>query len=97
MEIDFNTRGRIPQAESSPAAAKRDSTAPAPDSVSFLTSDSLNSKLSQISTVRPEQVARAKALVADTNYPPDYVLNRIANLLAIHTKASPSGESGTAS
>ena len=97
MEIEFNTNSRIPQAGSSQPAARRDTTTAAPDTVSFSTSDSLKSRLSQISTVRPEQVARAKQLVADASYPPDYVLNRIATLLAIHTKAGPASQSGQSS
>jgi len=96
MEIEFNT-GRIPQAESSQPAARRDATPAARDTVSFSTSASLTAQLSNISTVRPEQVARAKALVADTSYPPDYVLNRIAVLLAIHGKTSPFNPPGRSS
>jgi len=97
MEIEFNTTGRIPQPESSKPAARRDAAPAASDAVSFSTSDSLKSQLSKISTVRSEQVARAKQLVADGQYPPDYVLNRIANLLAIHTKADSTNRSDRAS
>jgi len=97
MEIEFNTRGQIPQAASSPTVAKRDPTPPAPDAVSFSTSNSLRNQLRNISTVRPEQVARAKELVADGNYPPDYVMKRIATLLAIHAKANPSDQTGRSS
>ncbi len=93
MEIEFNPNSRIPQAGPSQPAARRDITPAAPDSVSFSASDSLKSRLSQISTVRPEQVARAKELVADVAYPPDYMLDRIAVLLAIHAKANQSGRS----
>lgn len=92
MEIEFNT-GRITSAGSAQPAAKRDVAPAAPDPVSFSTSNSLKNQLSQISTVRPEQVAMAKQLVADTHYPPDYVVNRIAVLLAIHSKANPSNPS----
>ena len=92
MEIEFKT-GRIPQAESSQPVARRDAVPAAPDTVSFSNSDSLKSQLNNISTVRPEQVANAKQLVSDPNYPPDYVLNRIAVLLAIHAKPSPSNQS----
>ncbi len=92
MEIEFNP-SRVPQPGSSQPVARRDATPAAADAVSFSTSDSLRSQLSKISTVRPEQVARAKALVADIQYPPDYVLDRIATLLAIHTKANPPSSS----
>ena len=93
MEIEFNT-GRITPASPAQPAGKRDVAPAAPDTVSFSTSDSLKNQLSQISTVRPEQVARAKQLVADTQYPPDYVLNRIAILLAIHGNANLPNSSG---
>lgn len=36
--------------------------------------------------VRCGQVERARALFADANYPPDELLNRIANLFARHLK-----------
>lgn len=36
--------------------------------------------------VRPGQVERARALIAEATYPPDDLLNRIANLLAGHLK-----------
>ena len=84
MEIEFNP-SRIPKAESSQPVAKRDTTPAATDAVSFSTSNSLKAQLSTISTVRPEQVARARELISGAKYPPDYVLNRIAVLLAIHT------------
>ncbi len=96
MEIEFNT-GRITPVGPAQPAGKRDVAPAAPDTVSFSTSDSLKNQLSQISTVRPEQVANAKQLVADPQYPPDYVLNRIAVLLAIHSKANPYNSSNQAS
>ena len=96
MEIEFNT-GRIPQAESSQPVARRGATRPTPDTTSFSASDSLKSQLNTISTVRPEAVAKGQALVSDGSYPPDYVLNRIATLLAIHSKADLSNQSGSAS
>ena len=97
MEIEFNPNSRIPQAGPSQPTARRRTTSAAPDSVSFSTSDSLKRQLSQISTVRPEQVARAKELVSDPSYPPDYVINRIAALLAIHAKTNSSNPSGQSS
>jgi hypothetical protein len=36
--------------------------------------------------VRRGQVERARALLADASYPPDELLNRIANLFARHLK-----------
>jgi len=85
MEIKFNPSG-IPATESNQTITpRRSSQQPvASDAASFSTSDTLKSQLNNISTVRPEQVAQAKALVSDSTYPPDYVLDRIAVLLAIH-------------
>ena len=96
MEIEFNT-SRIPSTESRQPVARRDSIPASPDTVSISTSDSLNAQLNQPATVRPEQVARAKALASDSSYPPDYVLNRIAVLLAIHAKINPAGDSAQSS
>jgi hypothetical protein len=93
MEIEFNT-GRIPSVESSPSTAKRGSTRAAADAVSFSTSNALKEQLANIPTVRPEQVAKGKELVADGKYPPSDVLDRIAVLLAIHSKNEMGGQSG---
>ncbi len=92
MEIEFNT-GRIPQAESSPQAAKRTSVPDASAAVSFSASDSLKSQLSSLSAPRPEAVAKGKQLVADASYPPDYLLDRVAKLLAISGNSSSSVQS----
>jgi hypothetical protein len=94
MEIEFNT-SRIPQAESGSTITRRDTTSAATDAVSFSTSDSLKSKLNNLSTARPEQVAKAKELVSNTTYPPDYVLKRVATLLAIKTQANSSAPSSS--
>ena len=96
MEIEFNT-GRIPQTESSQPVAKRVATPATTPSVSFSASDSLKSQLNAISTIRPELVAKAKALVADPTYPPDYVLKRIAVLLALNAKDNSNNPSGQSS
>ena len=93
MEIEFNI-GRVSPTEPNQPVAKRSTSPVASAAVSFSASDSLKAQLDQISTVRPEQVAKAKELVADAHYPPDYVLNRIAVLLAIKTKAAENSSSG---
>jgi hypothetical protein len=90
MKIEFNT-SRVPQMESSQPVAKRSGSSVASDAVSFSASDSLKAQLNNISTVRPEQVARAKQLVSGGEYPPNYVLDRIAVLLAVHSKSNSSG------
>lgn len=83
MEIEFNT-SRFSPAESGSSAIRRDTTAAAADAASFSTSDSLKSQLKDISTVRPEKVSEAKELISNGKYPPDYVLERISVLLALH-------------
>lgn len=83
MEIDFNTN-RVPKAEPSQPASRQDAPVPATDGTSFQATATLQDKLNNMSSVRPEQVERAKQLVSDAKYPPGYVLDRIAVLLAIH-------------
>ena len=39
-----------------------------------------------VSEVRPEKVEQARAKIAEESYPPDYLLDRIAVLLAIQIK-----------
>jgi len=80
MEIEFNP-SRVPKVEPSQTAARPSAAAPA-DEASFAVSAALQDKLKNISDVRPEKVAYAKSLVADAQYPPDDVMDRIAVLLA---------------
>jgi hypothetical protein len=80
MEIEFNTGQTLPGGVSQPAA-RQSASSPTPDTASFSASNSLNSQMSSMSTVRPGQVERAKDLVADKSYPSDEVLNRVADRL----------------
>jgi hypothetical protein len=84
MEIEFNP-GRVSKAEPSQSVA-RPSATPATDATSFQDSTALQDKLKNMSTVRPEKVAQAKALVSNLKYPPDDMLDRIAVLLANNVK-----------
>jgi hypothetical protein len=84
MEIEFNP-GRVPKAEPSQPAA-RPSAAAGADGTSFQVTAALQDRLKNLPSVRPEKVAQAKALVSDAQYPPGYVLDRIATLLAINIK-----------
>ena len=84
MEIEFNP-GRVPKAEPSQPVA-RPSATPGADQTSFQVSAALQDKLKSMSTVRPDKVAQAKALVSNLKYPPDDMLDRIAVLLAINVK-----------
>jgi hypothetical protein len=80
MEIDFNP-SRVPKAEPSQPAA-RPSAPASVDGTSFQDTAALQEKVKNLPSTRPEKVAAAKALMADTNFPPDYVLKRVAVLLA---------------
>jgi len=46
--------------------------------------DALDQSLQAAPTVRPEKVARAKALLSDPTYPSAGVLSRVADLLTQH-------------
>jgi len=81
MEIEFNT-DRITQAQAGSPTARPSVTPSASAPVSFSASNSLLNQLSQLPTVRPEEVARARALVADDSYPSDDVLNQVADRLS---------------
>ena len=50
----------------------------------FDAAQSLERSVKDLPLVRPEEVARARALVADVKYPPDEMMSRIASLLAMH-------------
>ena len=81
--------------ESNPPMARRGNALPATDAASFSTSDSLTSQLSKISMVRLEKVAQGQSLASDGQYPPDYVLDRIAVLLAAHHVGDTQSNSST--
>jgi hypothetical protein len=46
----------------------------------------LRQKLDTMSEVRPEEVERAKSLLQDESYPPDFLVRGLAALLATQTK-----------
>ncbi len=52
------------------------------DAATFDGIQSLKLRLAQTSDVRPEAVARARALIADRSYPPETTIRGIAALLA---------------
>lgn len=52
------------------------------DAASFQETDAVNGALLQTPEVRPEAVARARALIADVQYPPLSTVNAISNLFA---------------
>ena len=85
MEIDFNP-GRIPKPDVSQPVTRTDQTSAPAKAADSPPSASLQSKLNDLPLVRPDKVAQASALVSDANYPPGYIVDRIAALLALHIK-----------
>jgi hypothetical protein len=73
-----------------PAAAKRsNSTAKsATDGVSLSDSTALEGALASVPDSRPEAVQRAKDLLADPNYPPLVLIQKLSRLLATNTDTS---------
>ena len=71
----------------SAAAAAKPAPAPNPaaeDVASFPNVKALNEALAQAPAVRADQVARAKALVKQSDYPPAEMVKKMAELLAGH-------------
>ena len=72
----------IPKTERTAARATR----PQQDELVLTTADKLNQTLKQTPSVRAEKVARAKALIADSSYPPKAVIDQVAAVLAPHIR-----------
>lgn len=89
MEVEFNAAltGSSPVSQS--PVRRQPATTPADSTMSFEYTQSLEQTLKESPTVRPAAVERAKALVADTNYPSDETLNRVASVLAQNIKTLP--------
>lgn len=87
MEIEFNPNrySEVPSGGTG-KVSRRDEAQSSGNTAGFERTQALESALKEMPAVRPEKIARARALVADVKYPPDEVLNRIANLLAIHVR-----------
>ncbi|MFM1770107.1 MAG: hypothetical protein RJA22_2636 [Verrucomicrobiota bacterium] len=79
MQINPATKVDLPRTES--AGAKRVATRPAEDAA-FAASDALARALAETPDVRPEALDRARALGISTPYPPEAMIDGIANLLA---------------
>jgi hypothetical protein len=82
MEIEFNT-SRIGQPDLAQAVGKPTASKPVSDAASFPSATSLEAALNNVPATRPEKVQLAKALVANVQFPPNDVLDRIAVLLAL--------------
>jgi hypothetical protein len=87
MNIEFNPSSPTGLGATQ-SAARRAPSVTESESSSFEQTRALEQKLSQLPDTRPEEVARARTLIADNQYPPQLMMNRIASLLAIHVKNS---------
>lgn len=83
MEIEFNP-GQYAKLGTSQPAARRLPVGPAKTAERFDRAPATETAANHSPAVRPEKVERARVFIADTKYPPDELVERIANLLAMH-------------
>jgi hypothetical protein len=86
MEIEFNPNN-VGRPDPVPPAARQDVVRSVPDDAPFQKVAALEDKLREVPLIRHENVERAKGLVSNLKYPPDDILNGIANLLAMQIKS----------
>ena len=86
MEIEFSPSQLPPPGQNGPVVRPGTTSAPA-ETPTFQGLGDLQSKLNDLALTRPDKVANAQAaLSGGSKYPPDWLLDRIASLLAIHLK-----------
>ena len=85
MEIKLNP-GRGPDAATRQPIAHREAQ-PLMEAEAFEQSQALERTLRSGSDIRPEKIAQARAVLSDVKYPPDALMDGIANLLAFHIKS----------
>jgi hypothetical protein len=85
MEVQLNTNVNSVAAAAGSARSKKADVQATSSEAAFEDSAALNAALQQTPDVRPEAVARGKALVEteSKNYPPVETINKIAALLAV--------------
>ena len=82
MRIDTNSE--LSRAARIQAPAPLRKTPTEPKTADLAKTDALDAALKAMPDVRPEQVARAKALIRESGYPSDKVVNQVAGVLAKH-------------
>lgn len=82
MEIEFNPN-RVVKPNPSAPAIKPEATRRSAEELPLRTVVTLDERLRNLPSVRPEKVQRAKLLIGQVKYPPEEMLDRIANLLAM--------------
>ncbi|MBL8128837.1 MAG: hypothetical protein JNM64_14465 [Chloroflexia bacterium] len=63
-----------------------------PDQVDFPEMERLRRTLEKSADIRPEVVARARALIEQTDYPPLEIIQRIGTLLALRLEEAPASK-----
>jgi hypothetical protein len=87
MEIEFNP-GRLDKtgANQPEPVNPRPAAKAAAEPVAFEQVQSLEQALKNIPEVRSDKVEQAKALIANVQYPPQELISRIADLLAMYAQ-----------
>ena len=81
MEVNLNVNSARPVASTNPQP-KVIIQAGSTDAVEFGGASALRDSFDKIPDVRPDVVARARALVSKPNYPPTEIIKKIATLIA---------------
>ena len=87
MEIEFNPSLTVTNNPVGPSTVRPVSTQPGENVMPFENTQALEQTLKETSNVRPDVVAKAAALVSDSNWPTDESLNRVAGVLAQNIQA----------
>jgi len=83
MEIKFNPSS-VPDPLANQPVARRSEASSVPDQNALANVDALKKSLTDLPLVRPDKVANARSLANNPHYPPGELLDRIANLMAVH-------------
>jgi hypothetical protein len=91
MKVNMNVN---PVSIDGPTSPKRPTPPPASvDTAAFASTTAINSALNGTPETRPDAVERAKALIADPQYPGSAVLGHISQLLAARLGGDGDGDS----
>ncbi len=81
MEVNLNP-GQSVNAETAQPVARPTQPQTVTPAMSFERTSALESRLQQVSSLRPEKVLMASSLAADPNYPSENQMTQLAGLLA---------------
>jgi hypothetical protein len=82
MEIEFNPSLTVNNNPVSPSSVRPVSTQPGESAMPFENTQALEQTLRETSSVRPDAIAKAAALLSDPQWPSDESLNQVAGVLA---------------